>query len=59
MDGSVNKLLRARREIEKEIGRAPTNEEISRRMSISVKEVQKLKIRSARAKSTLGETPSV
>jgi RNA polymerase primary sigma factor len=59
MDGSVNKLLRARREIEKEIGRAPTNEEISRRMSISVKEVQKLKIRSARAKSTLGETDGV
>jgi RNA polymerase primary sigma factor len=47
IDESVNKFLRARVELESEIGRAPTNDEISRRMGIPVKEVQKLKIRAA------------
>lgn len=51
MDESVNKLLRARREIENEIGRAPTNDEISLRLGIPVKEVQKLKIRAAASSS--------
>jgi len=40
---SMNKFLRATRELEKELGRAPTNEEISRRMDIPVEKVQKLK----------------
>ena len=44
---SVSKFLRIRREIEHEIGRPPTNGEISRRMGIPQKEVQKLKIRIA------------
>ena len=43
MNESMNKFLRANRELEKELGRAPTNEEISRRMDISVEKVQKLK----------------
>jgi RNA polymerase primary sigma factor len=43
MNESMNKFLRANRELEKELGRAPTNEEISRRMEISVEKVQKLK----------------
>jgi RNA polymerase primary sigma factor len=43
MNESMNKFLRANRELEKEMGRAPTNEEISRRMDISVEKVQKLK----------------
>ena len=43
MNESMNKFLRANRELEKEMGRAPTNEEISRRMEISVEKVQKLK----------------
>ncbi|MCZ2153433.1 MAG: RNA polymerase sigma factor RpoD [Bryobacterales bacterium] len=43
MNESMNKFLRATRELEKELGRAPTNEEISRRMDISVEKVQKLK----------------
>jgi DNA-directed RNA polymerase sigma subunit (sigma70/sigma32) len=58
MNESVNKLLRVRREIQMEIGRAPSNEEISRRIGIPVKEVQKIKIRAA-ANSTLGETGGV
>jgi hypothetical protein len=33
---------RATRELEKELGRAPTNEEISRRMDMPVEEVQKI-----------------
>jgi RNA polymerase primary sigma factor len=45
MNQSVSKFMRTRCEIEKEIGRAPTNDEISRRMGIRVKEVQKLRIR--------------
>ncbi len=43
MNESMNKFLRANRELEKELGRAPTNDEIGRRMEISVEKVQKLK----------------
>lgn len=43
MNESMNKFLRATRELEKELGRTPTNEEISRRMEIPVEKVQKLK----------------
>jgi RNA polymerase primary sigma factor len=43
MNESMNKFLRANRELEKELGRIPTNDEISRRMDISVEKVQKLK----------------
>ena len=42
LDG-MNKFLRATRELEKETGRQPTNEEIARRMDIPVEKVQKLK----------------
>jgi RNA polymerase primary sigma factor len=40
---SINKLVRASRELEKELGRTPTNEEIGRRMDMPVEKVQKLK----------------
>ncbi len=43
MNESMNKFLRATRELEKELGRIPTNDEISRRMDIPVEKVQKLK----------------
>jgi RNA polymerase primary sigma factor len=43
MNESMNKVLRATRELEKELGRTPTNEEIGRRMDIPVEKVQKLK----------------
>ncbi|MGH9660265.1 MAG: sigma-70 family RNA polymerase sigma factor, partial [Bryobacteraceae bacterium] len=43
MNESMNKFLRASRELEKELGRSPTNEEIGRRMDIPVEKVQKLK----------------
>jgi RNA polymerase primary sigma factor len=43
MNESMNKFLRATRELEKETGRQPTNEEIARRMDIPVEKVQKLK----------------
>jgi RNA polymerase primary sigma factor len=43
MNESMNKFLRATRELEKELGRTPTNEEIGRRMEIPVEKVQKLK----------------
>jgi RNA polymerase primary sigma factor len=36
MNESMNKFLRASRELEKEMGRTPTNDEISRRMDIPV-----------------------
>src|SRR5665213_2109322 len=39
MNESMNKFLRATRELEKELGRAPTNDEISRRMDIPVEKV--------------------
>jgi RNA polymerase primary sigma factor len=43
MNESMNKFLRANRELEKELGRAPSNEEIGKRMDIPVEKVQKLK----------------
>jgi RNA polymerase primary sigma factor len=43
MNDSLNKFLRASREMEKELGRTPTNEDISRRIDIPVEKVQKLK----------------
>jgi len=43
MNESMNKFLRASRELEKELGRAATNEEIGERMEISAEKVQKLK----------------
>jgi RNA polymerase primary sigma factor len=43
MNESMNKFLRATRELEKELGRMPTNEEIGRRMDMPVEKVQKLK----------------
>jgi len=43
MNESMNKFLRATRELEKELGRAPNNEEIGRRMEITAEKVQKLK----------------
>jgi RNA polymerase primary sigma factor len=55
MSESMNKFLRASREIEKELGRTPTNEEISRRTEIPVEGVQKLKTISRDAVSL--ETP--
>jgi RNA polymerase primary sigma factor len=43
MNESINKFLRASRELEKELGHTPTNDEIGRRMDIPVEKVQKLK----------------
>src|SRR5437660_12353216 len=43
MNENMNKFLRATRELEKELGRTPTNDEIGRRMDIPVEKVQKLK----------------
>ena len=43
MNESMNKFRRASRELEKELGRTPTNDEIGRRMDIPVEKVQKLK----------------
>ena len=43
MNESMNKFLRATRELEKELGRIPNNEDIGRRMDIPVEKVQKLK----------------
>jgi len=43
MNESMNKFLRATPELEKELGRAPNNEDVSRRMDIPVEKVQKLK----------------
>ncbi len=43
MNESMNKFLRATRELEKELGRTPTNEDISKKMEIPVEKVQKLK----------------
>jgi RNA polymerase primary sigma factor len=43
MNESMNKFLRASRELEKELRRTATNEEISRRMEIPVEKVQQLK----------------
>ena len=43
MNESMNKFLRASLELDKELGRSPTNEEIGRRMDISAQKVEKLK----------------
>jgi RNA polymerase primary sigma factor len=43
MNESMNKFLRASRELEKELGRTPTKDEIGRRMDIPAEKVQKLK----------------
>jgi RNA polymerase primary sigma factor len=55
MNESMNKFLRASRELDKELGRRPTNEEIGRRMYTSVEKVEKLKTISRSAVSL--ETP--
>ena len=44
MNESINKFLRANRELGKELGRVPTNEEISRRLEVPLEKVQQLKI---------------
>ena len=44
MNDSMNKFLRAARQLEKELGRAPTNEEIGKRMEITTELVQRLKM---------------
>jgi RNA polymerase primary sigma factor len=43
MNESLTKFLRASRELEKELGRPPTNEEIGARLDIQVEKVQNLK----------------
>ncbi len=43
MNDCMNKFRRANRELEKELGRAPNNDEISLRMDIPVEKLQKLK----------------
>jgi RNA polymerase primary sigma factor len=43
MNESMNKFWRASRELDKELGRTPTNEEIGRRIDIPAEKVQKLK----------------
>ena len=55
MNDCMNKFRRANRELEKELGRPPINDEISRRMDISVEKAQKLKTISRVAVSL--ETP--
>jgi RNA polymerase primary sigma factor len=43
MNESLSKFVRASRELEKELGRVPTNEEIGARMAITAQKVQELK----------------
>ncbi len=43
MNESLTKFVRASRELEKELGRTPTNEEIGRRMETTAQKVQELK----------------
>ncbi len=43
MNESLTKFIRASRELEKELGRTPTNEEIGRRMDINGQKVQELR----------------
>ena len=43
MNESLTKLLRASRELEKELGRAPTNEEIGLRIEVSEEKVRELR----------------
>jgi RNA polymerase primary sigma factor len=44
MNESMNKFLRAHRELQKELDRVPTNEEISHRLDLPVEKVQQLKV---------------
>jgi len=44
MNESLSKYLRAARELEKELGRTPTNEDIGLRLQISAQKVQELKV---------------
>ena len=43
MNESLNKFVRALRELEKELGRTPTNEEIGRRLDTPVRKIEELK----------------
>jgi RNA polymerase primary sigma factor len=43
MNGSLMKFVRASRELEKELGRTPTNDEIGRRMETTAQKVQELR----------------
>jgi len=43
MNDSLNKLLRANRELEKELGREPTDDDISKRIELPVDKVKQLK----------------
>lgn len=43
MNGSLTKFIRASRELENELGRTPTNEEIGRRMETTGQKVQELR----------------
>jgi RNA polymerase primary sigma factor len=44
MNESLSKFVRASHELEKELGRTPTNEEIGRRMQIAEQKVQELRV---------------
>src|SRR5581483_10149850 len=43
MNESLNKFVRAMRELEKELGRTPTNEEIGRRLDTPMHKIEELK----------------
>jgi RNA polymerase primary sigma factor len=43
MNESLNKFTRASRELEKELGRIPTNEEIGRRLNMAANKIEELK----------------
>jgi RNA polymerase primary sigma factor len=43
MNESISKFLKASRELEKELGRTPVNEEIGRRMAITTQKVEELR----------------
>jgi RNA polymerase primary sigma factor len=43
MNESLNKFTRAKRELEKELGRAPTNEDIARRLNTTAQKIEELK----------------
>ena len=43
MNESLNKFVRASRELEKELGRLPTNEEIGRRLDTPAQKIEELK----------------
>ena len=44
MNGSLMKFVRASRELERELGRTPTNDEIGRRMETTAQKVQELRL---------------